>query len=119
MPNLKEVDEFIIPKMLIPRIAKEHDYSLKYAEGALKEAKRMLYLYAISRETVSPSELIDMAWHEMLMFTRWYREFCDFIGCFVHHDPTEGVPDGGKTYLKTKENYKKFFGIEPDYQYWP
>jgi hypothetical protein len=118
VPTLAEVDVYPVPEMLIPRIAKEHDYSLAYAAGALKEAKRMMYLNVVSRESTSPSQLIDMAWHEMMLFTKFYHEFCSFLGMFIHHDPTEGPPDGGRLYDRTKENYEKFFGIKPDNQYW-
>jgi hypothetical protein len=117
-PTLEGVDNYPLPPLLIPRIADEHTYSLKYAEGALREAKRMLYLTAVTGEPVSPSERIDPAWHEMLMFTRWYQEFCAYIGTFIHHDPTPGVPDGGKLYERTKELYEKQFGSIPDSQYW-
>ncbi len=117
--TLDQVDRYPVPELLVPRIAKEHEYSEGYAAGALREAKRMLYLVTLSGEAVSPSELIDAAWHEMLMFTRFYQEFSEFIGKFVHHDPTPGVPDGGKTYERTKENYRKYFNEIPDPLYWP
>ena len=112
------MDAFPIPDLLIPRIAEVHNYSLAYAAGALKEAKRMLYLAALGH-TISPSEHIDPAWHEMLMFTRFYQSFADYIGGYIHHDPTPGVPDGGRTYEATKMLYKEVLGEEPDPQYWP
>ncbi len=119
LPSLAEVDAYPVPELLIPRIEAEHNYSRGYATGALREAKRMLYLSNVSGESISPSELIDPAWHEMLMFTRFYQDFSDFIGGFIHHDPTPGVPDGGKTYQRTKQLYKKYFNVEPDRQFWP
>jgi hypothetical protein len=117
--TLEDIDNFPSPELLIPRIAKEHHYTTEYATGALREAKRMLYLHIVSKELISPSTKIDPAWHEMLMFTRYYQEFSNFIGGFIHHDPTPGPPDGGKMYARTKENYKKFFGEDPDPAYWP
>ncbi len=118
-PTLSAVDSFPVPEMLIPRISKEHDYSLSYATGALREAKRMLYLSIVAGEAVSPSELVDMAWHEMLMFTRFYQEYATFIGGFIHHDPTPGAPDGGRMYEHTKTLYEQKFGEKPDPKYWP
>ncbi len=119
MPTLQDVDSYPAPEMLIPRISNEHDYSLPYAEGALREAKRMLYLSIVAGEAVSPSELVDMAWHEMLMFTRFYQKFANFIGGFIHHDPTPGPPDGGTMYARTKKLYEKHFGVAPDPKFWP
>ncbi len=117
-PTLEEVDNYPSPEMLIPRIAKEHGYSQDDATNLLKEAKRMLYLSVRTKSRISPSIKVDDAWHEMLMFTRYYKEFSEFIGGFIHHDPTPGPPDGGKTYKATKENYEQTFGIQPDPRYW-
>lgn len=37
-----------------------------------------------------PSQVVDVAWHEFILFTRAYKEFCDRgLGRFLHHSPTE------------------------------
>ncbi len=117
-PTLAEVDQFPLPEMLVPRVAKEHGYSIKDAASLVKEAKRMLYLSVVTDKAISPSQDVDMAWHEMLMFTRFYRQFSDFIGAFIHHDPTPGPPDGGRLYQATKQRYLEAFGEKPDPRYW-
>lgn len=117
-PCLAAVDAYPLPDLLIPRVAKEHGYSKNDAANLVKEAKRMLYLSIISDQAVSPSLQVDDAWHEMLMFTRFYQEFADFIGGFIHHDPTPGPPDGGRLYEKTKQNYEVFFKERPNPRYW-
>ena len=119
MPTLEQVDNYPVPALLIPRIAKIHDISEEFAASLLREAKRMLFLHTSTKAVISPSERVDWAWHEMLMFTRFYQEFAKFIGGFVHHDPTPGPPDGGRVYRATKENYEKTFGIKPDLEFWP
>lgn len=118
LPTIEQVDAYEVPSMLIPRVAKEHNYTEEFASRLVKEAKRMLYVHA-AVEPICPSHHVDMAWHEMLLFTRFYQEFCKFLGCeFIHHDPTPGPPDGGKMYQRTKDNYKKTFG-EIDTECWP
>jgi hypothetical protein len=92
----------------------------------------MLYLCNLSGEAIAPSDIVDYAWHEMMLFTRWYQEFCLCIGGFIHHDPTppEEKEEFAKeakekgltetpTYTITKRNYKKFFKEDPDPRYWP
>lgn len=118
MVTLADIDAYPGPELLIPRIVKEHGYTQDYAEKAFREAKRMIYLRHLSKEGVSPSKKIDMAWHEMLMFTKFYQEFCEFAGGFVHHNPAPGPPDGGRLYAKTKENYEKFLHEKPDPELW-
>jgi hypothetical protein len=117
-PTLAQVDAFPLPEMLVPRVAKEHRYSSRDAANLVKEAKRMLYLSVVTKQPISPSQDVDMAWHEMLMFTRFYKKFADFIGGFIHHDPTPGPPDGGRLYEATKQRYLETFGQKPDPRYW-
>ncbi len=42
-----------------------------------------------------PSQAVDTAWHEFILFTREYQDFCDkAFGRFLHHCPSEskGTP---------------------------
>jgi len=37
-----------------------------------------------------PSQVVDVAWHEFILFTRQYKEFCNKgFGKFLHHTPAE------------------------------
>lgn len=39
---------------------------------------------------IAPSELLDEYWHEFLLDTRRYHEYCDYVfGYFMHHNPLE------------------------------
>lgn len=39
-----------------------------------------------------PSQVVDDAWHEMILFTRSYQEFCrKAFGRFLHHTPAEAM----------------------------
>jgi len=39
-----------------------------------------------------PSQVVDVAWHEFILFTRSYKEFCTrALGRFMHHTPTEAM----------------------------
>lgn len=124
LPSLKEIDNYPVPDLLIPRLERVYDYSHEDAKNLVKEAKRMLYLDVVSGEPINPSIKVDDAWHEMLMFTEFYQAFCEYIGKFIHHKPSP--PGSGKKlsasgtnrYLETKKNYKKYFGEAPDPRYW-
>ena len=40
-----------------------------------------------------PSEAVDTAWHEFILFTQKYAIFCNqAFGHFLHHTPAEGMP---------------------------
>ncbi len=37
-----------------------------------------------------PSQAVDVAWHELILFTRIYQQFCrKALGRFLHHTPTQ------------------------------
>lgn len=39
-----------------------------------------------------PSQVVDVAWHEFILFTRAYELFCKkSFGYFLHHTPTEAM----------------------------
>jgi hypothetical protein len=39
-----------------------------------------------------PSQVVDVAWHEFILFTREYRAFCQRgLGRFLHHVPAEAM----------------------------
>jgi hypothetical protein len=39
-----------------------------------------------------PSRIVDEAWHEFILFTRDYQDFCQKVfGQFLHHIPTESM----------------------------
>lgn len=39
-----------------------------------------------------PSQVVDVAWHEFILFTRQYQEFCrKGLGRFLHHVPAEAM----------------------------
>ena len=47
---------------------------------AIEEYKKFMYLAATSNQMVSPSEIVDIVWHQHLIFTQSYKEFCDILG---------------------------------------
>lgn len=49
------------------------------------------------RQTVAmPSQAVDVAWHEFILYTRQYRSFCRrALGRFLHHTPNDALPSQG------------------------
>ena len=45
---------------------------------------------AAGRKLSMPSQVVDDAWHEFILFTRNYEDFCKRgVGRFLHHVPAE------------------------------
>ncbi|MEC7545391.1 MAG: hypothetical protein VYB48_00435 [Pseudomonadota bacterium] len=47
---------------------------------------------AKGRMVSMPSQVVDVAWHEFILYTRPYEKFCKKgLGRFLHHTPTEAM----------------------------
>ena len=62
------------------RLAFENSWTIYFTKMAILEYKKFMYLAATSNEMVSPSEIVDIVWHQHLIFTQSYKEFCDILG---------------------------------------
>lgn len=111
-------------KAFAAKIAGKHGWSKTFALKAISEYKKFVYLGVVSDFHVTPSKIIDVVWHEHILFTRAYREFCDeVIGYQFDHHP-ELVPMADETgrynaqYVDTIEFYIAEFGFEPPTDVW-
>lgn len=59
---------------------------------------------AKNRMVSMPSRVVDIAWHEFILFTRAYKTFCQRgLGFFLHHMPAEAM----KTPTVAQEGIKR------------
>lgn len=74
----------------------------------------------IATFTLSPSPIVDRAWHIMLMHPRKYVAFCEEIcGEIIDHS---GIPDktiDHQQYKDTLVTLKEKYGLEASNKYWP
>lgn len=53
-----------------------------------------LCLAAENRLLAMPSQAVDVVWHEFILYTRQYEEFCrQGLGRFLHHTPHDALAD--------------------------
>ena len=111
-------------KAFADKIARKLQWKLRFALRAIREYKKFIYLGAVGDFVVTPSKIIDQVWHEHLLFTKAYRDFCtDVLGFSFDHNP-ELIPMTDQTgtfnaqYLDTLELYKKEFSIDPPEDIW-
>jgi hypothetical protein len=82
----------------------------------LLEMIKFLNLIHVTNEKLSPSLLVDLAWHEFILFTRYYHEFCiTHFSRFIHHTPSE--KEDHTVYQKTIELYIKHYN-KPSENIW-
>lgn len=107
------------------RLARDNGWSRDYADRAVEEYRRFVYLAAVAGHPVTPSDEVDQVWHLHLCYTRSYwDEMCgEILGMPLHHGPTRG----GKSerakfddwYRCTLASYERVFGEQPPRELWP
>ena len=81
-------------------------------ETLVIELLKFFQLITVTKQTLSPSYIVDLAWHEFILFTRYYDSFCnDHYDKFIHHTPSEN--EDKNRYRKTIQNYILHFGTPP------
>ena len=120
--QLRFIENYKFSPVLIKRVKAKHDYLSDADMKKVVEATRD-YFYicnqAKGKMVAMPSEIVDVLWHEFLLFTREYQDFCKKgIGRFLHHTPTEVM----KSPTSAQEGIKRAWrlacakeGINPKY----
>jgi hypothetical protein len=106
------------------KLVRKLHWDRSFAMRAIGEYKKFLYLGAVADFAVTPPRVIDQVWHEHLLFSRGYREFCDeILGREFDHHP-ELLPVDDQTarfkaqYDATLALYQTEFNIEPPSAFW-
>ncbi|MBL7702287.1 MAG: hypothetical protein JNM14_08550 [Ferruginibacter sp.] len=111
-------------KAFAAKIARKHNWSNAFALKAISEYKKFVYLGVVSDFHVTPSKIIDVVWHEHILFTKAYREFCDEVICYQFDHHPELLPMEDETgrfnaqYLDTVDFYASEFGYAPPTAIW-
>ncbi len=99
------------------RLARENYWTLKFTKKAIEEYKKFMYLAATTELMVSPSEIVDLVWHQHLIFTQSYSNFCTLLGKTVQHIPSTHNKEDYEKFMaaksRTKKLYNSTFGIQP------
>ena len=74
---------------LINRLQSKHGMTQEMATSALDNALAYMHLVAHNPDCgLGPSEIVDVAWHEAILHTWEYHEYCQrAFGFYLHHRP--------------------------------
>ena len=100
--------------VLISKISKSAQLRHDEVQRLIEEVIKFLNLIAFSNQQLTPSIMVDLAWHELILCTRYYHEFCDENwGEFIHHNPGGDQKKNNRNFQKTLILYKKYYGNVP------
>jgi hypothetical protein len=77
------------PTSLLSRCARDRGLTVEETELRFRETLKFLVLCALNPDAgYSPSREIDDVWHEFILHTKQYAEFCELVGGYLHHVPS-------------------------------
>ena len=135
--SLEHVDSMItgeFRRVLISKLVSDlFEQRQKTTEGersAIKdEVKRLIHEYLVflwlrklyPKQIMPASKPVDIVWHQHIIFTREYAQFCQReLGSFLHHTPNSSEKNGyDNIYSKLLVRYKYHMKSEPPEQFWP
>lgn len=100
-------------------LMKNHGWTLTYAQRAIAEYKKFVFLTVVANHQVVPSDQVDQVWHAHVLLTQSYsEEFCPkVLGKQLHHHPARGGrterAEFHRLYVQTITSYRYFFGSPP------
>lgn len=120
MEHTKLAEELLISvPILKKKIGTACDIGEAETKEILAEVLRFMQLVELSAERLTPSYKVDLAWHEFILFTKLYADFCNrHFDRFIHHYPGENEADNKNGFKKLHYFYNKYFGIKPNPKYW-
>ena len=85
------IREYMFPQGLLARLAEKRPQLTLKEQQLVLRGLRKFFLYNLMAEgkfVSMPSQAVDDLWHEFILFTRDYNNFCkQAFGQFLHHTP--------------------------------
>lgn len=107
---------------LLERMEVKYSWSKEKAEELFGEMKKFLYLCATNDGAMAPPEDIDEIWHNFILFTGDYADFCkQVVGIFLHHQPltqAQRAQSDGSMIENTLVAAQFAFGDDLPEKYW-
>ena len=117
----KFIETYTFPERVRRKVLTTYPHLKEEDADTVIEGLRHYFVIALLAEgkmVSMPSQAVDVAWHEFLLFTKAYERFCHkAFGRFFHHHPAEAMK-GPKTaqegIRRTWRIACKIEGINPD-----
>lgn len=93
------IDAFFLPNRVERKLKERYAHlDERDMSDVFRELKEYFHIIRESRDNGNeaflsmPSQIVDEAWHEFILCTRGYAEFCQrAFGRFLHHTPAESM----------------------------
>lgn len=91
------ISSFSFPASIRAKVLERYPHLTPQQTGLVMTGLReyfQLCRMAGKKMVAMPSQAVDVAWHEFILYTRHYQQFCkQGIGHFLHHTPNDAMPN--------------------------
>lgn len=92
----KLIDTFLFPEKISEKVIEKYphlnQYQVRQVIKGLREYFHLCNIAGKDKMVSMPSQTVDVAWHEFILFTKKYNHFCNHaLGRFLHHTPAEAM----------------------------
>lgn len=105
--RLAFIKSFQFPESVKQKVAQTYPHLASDQLDLVMETLRSFFLISYKAKAsmvAMPSQVVDVAWHQFILFTRNYDNFCrKGFGRFLHHTPSEAM----KSKTKAQEGIKR------------
>lgn len=113
----KYLQEYTFPIGLKRRFVDSHpNLNAKQTNLVFEGLRQFFQICASCNSTeiaAMPSRIVDDAWHEFILCSQAYSDFCEqALGRFLHHTPKELMSEPSKLSLGVKNTWRKACSIE-------
>ena len=101
-------------------LVKHYNFSANYVDKIAHEFERFMKIKNFDNNC-SPSDDIDLLWHQIILDTEFYIDYCTRrFNKIIHHKPQNSIDQKERKIRlkKTIELYKNTFSEQPDKQVW-
>ncbi len=89
------IDSYVFPEKVRNRVLEVYPHLTDDEVDRVLDGLREYFHIcnnSAGRMVSMPSQVVDVAWHEFILFTRKYADFCQrALGRFLHHTPAEAM----------------------------
>lgn len=101
------------PNILL-KVQKATQLPPETAKSGLLEVLKFLSLIHFTDSKLTPSHTVDLIWHELILFTRLYCDYCEEqFGRYIHHHPGGKQEENHRQFRKTIQLYILYIGAPP------
>ena len=113
---LSRLESFEAPYLAAKMLRDGTFMTRRQFDEAFREFKNFVAVAVLVDDGVGMVSVdVDAVWHQFILFTPQYHEFCDeFVGHYLHHVPSMSDDDGKDDGTRFLHGYEQLFGELPE-----